>query len=155
VRAGLDVYEDEPANGKGKFSSVLAGVPNWVGTDHIGASTSQAQVATASETVRIIEKYVKTGIVENCVNFAKEPRAAYELIVRHYDRIGVLTRILTELRESKISVHEVHNVIFEGAKAAVAHIQLDTYPPQTTLDRIYERKAEIISMKIVKLQPIS
>lgn len=154
VRAGLDVYEDEPANGRGKFSSVLAGAPNWVGTDHIGASTTQAQVATASETVRIIENYVKTGIVENCVNFAKESRAAYELIVRHYDRIGVLTRILTELRESKISVHEVHNVIFEGAKAAVAHIQLDTYPPQTTLDRIYERKAEIISMKIVKLQPI-
>lgn len=155
VRAGLDVYEDEPANGKGKFSSVLAGVPNWVGTDHIGASTTQAQVATASETVRIIEKYVRTGIVENCVNFAKESRAVYELIVRHYDRIGVLTRILNELRESKISVHEVHNVIFEGAKAAVAHIQLDTYPPQTTLDRISERKAEIINMKIVKLQPTS
>ncbi|MGD0689085.1 MAG: NAD(P)-dependent oxidoreductase [Candidatus Bathyarchaeia archaeon] len=155
VRAGLDVYEDEPANGKGKFSSVLAGVPSWVGTDHIGASTTQAQVATASETVRIIEKYVKTGIVENCVNFAKESRAAYELIVRHYDRIGVLTRILTELRESKISVHEVHNVIFEGAKAAVAHIQLDTYPPQATLDRISERKTEIISVKILKLQPIS
>jgi len=155
VRAGLDVYEDEPGDGKGEFSSVLAGVPNWVGTDHIGASTTQAQVATASETVRIIEKYVKTGIVENCVNFAKESPAAYELIVRHYDRIGVLTRILTELREAKISVHEVHNVIFEGAKAAIAHIQLDTYPPQTTLDRISERKTEIISMKIVKLQPIS
>jgi D-3-phosphoglycerate dehydrogenase len=155
VRAGLDVYEDEPANGKGEFSSVLAGVPNWVGTDHIGASTTQAQVATASETVRIIERYVKTGIVENCVNFAKESPAVYELIVRHYDRIGVLTRILTELRESKISVHEVHNVIFEGAKAAVVRIQIDTYPPQTTLDRISERKSEIINMKIVRLQPIS
>jgi len=155
VRAGLDVYEDEPANGRGEFLSVLAGAPNWVGTDHIGASTTQAQVATASETVRIIEKYVKTGIVENCVNFAKESPAVYELIVRHYDRIGVLTRILNELRESKISVHEVHNVIFEGAKAAVAHIQLDTYPPQATLDRISERKAEIISMKILRLQPIS
>ena len=155
MRAGLDVYEDEPANGKGKFSSVLAGAPNWVGTDHIGASTTQAQVATASETVRIIEKYVKTGIVENCVNFAKESPAVYELIVRHYDKIGVLTRILTELRESKINVHEVHNVIFAGAKAAVAHIQLDTYPPQTTLDKISDRKAEIINMKIVKLQPVS
>ena len=153
VRAGLDVYEDEPAEGKGKFTSVLTGVPNWVGTDHIGASTTQAQVATANETVRIIEKYVKTGIVENCVNFAKETPATYELIVRHYDRIGVLTRILTELRESRISVHEVHNVIFDGAKAAVAHIQLDTYPPQPTLDRISARKDEIINLKIVKLQP--
>lgn len=155
VRAGLDVYEDEPAEGKGKFSSILVGVPNWVGTNHIGASTTQAQVATASETVRIIEKYVKTGIVENCVNFAKESPAVYELIVRHYDRMGVLTRILNELRESKISVHEVHNVIFEGAKAAVAHIQLDTYPPRSTLDRITSREAEIINVKIVKLQPVS
>ncbi|MGD0177418.1 MAG: hydroxyacid dehydrogenase [Candidatus Bathyarchaeia archaeon] len=155
VRAGLDVYEDEPTEGEGKFTSVLAAVPNLVGTHHIGASTTQAQVATAGETVRIIEKYVKAGIVENCVNFAKETPAVYELIVRHYDKIGVLTRILTELRESKISVHEVHNRIFEGAKAAVAHIQLNTYPPQATLDRISARKDEIINLKIVKLQPVS
>ena len=155
IRAGLDVFENEPAEGKGKFDGVLAQVPNWVGTHHIGASTMQAQVATASETVRIIEKYVKTGSVENCVNFAKGTPAVYELIVRHYDRIGVLTRILNELRESKISVHEVHNVIFEGAKAAVAHIQLDTYPPQHTLNCISERKDEIINVKIVRLQPSS
>lgn len=153
VRAGLDVYEHEPTSGKGEFASPLKGVPNWVGTHHIGASTSQAQLATASETVRIIEKYVKTGIVENCVNFAKETPAAYELIVRHYDKIGVLTRILTELRESKINVHEVHNMIFEGAKAAVAHIQLDTYPPKATLDEITAHRDEIIDVKIVRLQP--
>lgn len=152
VRAGLDVYEDEPSE-TGKFGSTLVGVPNWVGTHHIGASTAQAQVSTASETVRIIEKYIGTGVVENCVNFAKETSAVYELIVRHYDKIGVLTRILTELRESKISVHEVHNMIFEGAKAAVAHIQIDTYPPQATFDRISARKDEIINLKIVKLQP--
>jgi D-3-phosphoglycerate dehydrogenase len=155
IRAGLDVYEGEPVEGKAEFANALAEVPNWVGTHHIGASTRQAQMATASETVRIVEKYVKTGIVENCVNFAKETPAVFELIVRHYDRIGVLTRILTELRESKISVHEVHNRIFEGAKAAVAHIQLDTYPPQATLDRISARKDEIINLKIVRLQPSS
>jgi D-3-phosphoglycerate dehydrogenase len=155
VRAGLDVYEDECTEGRGKFTSIFAGIPNWVGTHHIGASTAQAQTATADETVRIIEAYVKTGKVENCVNFAKRTPALYELIVRHYDRIGVLTRILTELRESKINVHEVHNIIFEGTKAAVARIQLDTYPPKTTLDRISAREDEIIHVKLVKLQPIS
>ena len=155
IRAGLDVYKDEPTSGTGTFTDPLTGAPNWVGTHHVGASTSEAQVATASETVRIIEKYVKTGIVENCVNFAKETPAVYELIVRHYDRIGVLTRILTELRESKINVHEVHNMIFEGAKAAVAHIQLDTYPSRATLDKISAHRDEIIDVKIVRLQPIS
>jgi D-3-phosphoglycerate dehydrogenase len=155
IRAGLDVYENESASAKGEFNNILAGVPNWVGTHHVGASTSQAQTATASETVRIIEKYVKTGIVENCVNFAKQTPAVYELIVRHYDKMGVLTRILTELRESKVNVHEVHNIIFEGAKAAVAHVQVDTYPSTATLDRLLARKDEIINVKIVKLQPFS
>ena len=152
VRAGLDVYEDEPSEGSGEFTNVLSGVPNWVGTHHIGASTDQAQRATADETVRIISTYVETGEVENCVNFAKETPADYELIIRHYDKIGVLTRILTELREARINVHEVHNVIFEGAKAAVARIQLDTQPNQQTLTKIASRKNEIIDIQLVKLQ---
>jgi D-3-phosphoglycerate dehydrogenase len=155
VRAGLDVYEGEPSEGQGKFVNMLSGVPNWVGTHHIGASTDQAQRATADETVRIIEAYVKTGNIENCVNFAKETPAEYELIIRHYDKIGVLTRILSELRESKINVHEVHNIIFEGAKAAVARIQLDIIPSQETFSRIAARKDEIIHMKLVQLQPIA
>jgi D-3-phosphoglycerate dehydrogenase len=96
---------------------------------------------------------VTTGDVENCVNFAKETPATYELIIRHYDRIGVLTRILTDLRESKISVHEVHNVIFEGANAAVANIQIDTFPSKETLERISSRKMEISNVRSVKLQP--
>ena len=154
VRAGLDVYEGEPTEGSGNFVNILSGVPNWIGTHHIGASTDQAQRATADETVRIISTYVKTGNVENCVNFAKETPAEYELIIRHYDKIGVLTRILSDLREAKINVHEVHNVIFEGAKAAVVSIQLDTPPTQQTLNKIASRKDETIHMKLVRLQPI-
>jgi D-3-phosphoglycerate dehydrogenase len=153
VRAGLDVYENEPAEGHGKFVNILAGAPNWVGTHHIGASTDQAQRATADETVRIIETYVRTGNIENCVNFAKETPAEYELIIRHYDKIGVLTHILSDLRESKINVHEVHNIIFEGTKAAVARIQLDRIPPQETFSKMAARKDEIIHVKLMKLQP--
>jgi D-3-phosphoglycerate dehydrogenase len=156
VRAGLDVYEGEPAQGRGGFVNALSGVPNWIGTHHIGASTDQAQRATADETVRIISTYLKTGNVENCVNFAKQTPAEYELVIRHYNKIGVLTRILNDLRESKINVHEVHNLIFEGAQAAVARIQLDPHPTQETLNKIASRKDEIIHMKLVRLQtPIS
>jgi D-3-phosphoglycerate dehydrogenase len=154
VRAGLDVYEDEPPEAQGKFASILTGAPNWVGTHHIGASTDQAQRATADETVRIIDTYVRTGSIENCVNFAKETPAEYELIIRHYDKMGVLTRILSDLRESRINVHEVHNIIFEGTKAAVAHIQIDRIPSKETLNKMAARKDEIIHAKIVKLQPL-
>lgn len=92
--------------------------------------------------------------MENCVNFAKQTPAEYELIVRHYDRIGVLTRILSDLREAKMNVHEVHNVIFEGAKAAVARIQIDAYPPEQTLRKMAARTDEIINLKLVRLQPL-
>jgi D-3-phosphoglycerate dehydrogenase len=154
VRAGLDVYESEPSEGQGKFVNILSGVLNWVGAHHIGASTDQAQRATANETVRIIDACVRMGNIENCVNFAKQTPAEYELIIRHHDKIGVLTRTLSDLRKSKVNVHEVHNIIFEGAKAAVAQIQLDIIPPQETLSKISARKDEIIHMKLVKLQPV-
>jgi D-3-phosphoglycerate dehydrogenase len=152
VRAGLDVFENEPAEAKGEFVNTFSDVPNWIGTHHVGGSTNQAQNATAEETVRVIETYIKTGNVENCVNFAQETPAQYELVVRHYDKIGVLTRILSDLRQSNINVHEVHNVIFEGAKAAVASIELDTVPPQSTLDKMLARKDEVIHIRLVKLQ---
>ena len=153
IYAGLDVYENEPEEGNAEFKDVLLGVSNWIGTPHIGASTDQAQRATADETVRIIETFVRTGEVENCVNYAKHTPAAYELIVRHYDKIGVLTGILNDLRASKINVQEVHNIIFEGAKAAVAHIQLDVRPSQNTLDKVLARKNEIIDVELIELKP--
>jgi len=91
--------------------------------------------------------------VENCVNFAKQTPAEYELIIRHYNKMGVLTRILNDLREAKIHVHEVHNLIFEGTQAAVARIQLEPHPTQETLGKIASRKEEIIHIKLVSLQP--
>jgi len=48
-------------------------------------------------------------------------------------------------------VEEVHNIIFQGAKAAVARIQLEKPPPAETLERISSRKDEIINMELVKL----
>jgi D-3-phosphoglycerate dehydrogenase len=149
IRAGLDVYENEPTAGKSEFNNIFTGIPNWVGTHHIGASTTQAQKATADEALRIIEHYIKTGHVEHCVNFAKLTPAICELMVRHYDKIGVLTRMLNDLREAKINVHGVHNIIFEGATAAMAWIELDTYPPQEVLNKISARKEEIIQIKVV------
>ncbi len=67
IRAGLDVYNDEPASGQATFSSALAQHPNVIGSHHIGASTEQAQNAVAEECVRMIEALGK-GTVLHCVN---------------------------------------------------------------------------------------
>ena len=66
--AAVDVYENEPpADGK-TIDSPLADVPNLYGTHHIGASTDQAQLAVADETVRIVREYKASGEVLNWVN---------------------------------------------------------------------------------------
>ncbi len=67
VRAGIDVFADEPATSTGTFRSRLAAHPNVCGTHHIGASTEQAQEAVAAEAVRVIEQYA-AGTVLHCVN---------------------------------------------------------------------------------------
>jgi D-3-phosphoglycerate dehydrogenase len=66
--AAVDVYENEPAADARTIASPLADLPNLYGTHHIGASTEQAQLAVADETVRIVREFGATGRVLNCVN---------------------------------------------------------------------------------------
>ena len=67
IRAGLDVYADEPSAGEGAFSSDLASHPNTCGTHHIGASTDQAQNAVSDGVLDVIDAFAG-GTVMNCVN---------------------------------------------------------------------------------------
>jgi D-3-phosphoglycerate dehydrogenase len=55
VRAGLDVFRDEPASSTGHIDSRIAKHPNVYGTHHIGASTTQARQAIAAEVVRMVD----------------------------------------------------------------------------------------------------
>lgn len=76
VRAGLDVYENEPTAATAEFTNDLLKQPGVVGTHHVGASTDQAQDAIAAETVRIVEQFKKTGTPPNAVNEPKKKPAA-------------------------------------------------------------------------------
>lgn len=67
IRAGLDVYQDEPTSGEGEFVSALANHPNVCGTHHIGASTEQAQTAVADGVIRVIDAFLKDDLLY-CVN---------------------------------------------------------------------------------------
>ena len=68
IRAGLDVYEDEPAASAKEFPNPLAKHPGVVATHHIGASTAQAQTAVADEVLAIIDGLADGGDVRNRVN---------------------------------------------------------------------------------------
>jgi len=151
VRVGLDVFAGEPAGATGEFKSALASLPNVYGTHHIGASTDQAQEAIAAETVRIITTYKDTGKVPNVVNLAKKTPATHMLVVRHRDRPGVLAHVFDHLRSGDINVQETENVIFEGAQAAVARINLDGAPPDALLKTIQDGNADILDLHLVTI----
>lgn len=136
IRAGLDVFEGEPATSTGDCSVPLAARPGVYVTHHIGASTDQAQAAIADETVRIVKVFKETGVVPNVVNLAVRTQATHLLTVRHRDRVGVLAHVLGALRVAGINVQEMENVLFDGAGAAIARIQIDQVPPAEVLDTV-------------------
>lgn len=63
VRAGVDVFADEPSARTGTIDSRLAAHPNVYGTHHIGASTEQAQDAVAAEVVRMVEQFARGTVL--------------------------------------------------------------------------------------------
>lgn len=67
LRAGLDVFNNEPGSAQGEFDSPLTRHPRVYGTHHIGASTEQAQNAIAAEVVAMLAEF-KRGNVRHCVN---------------------------------------------------------------------------------------
>jgi D-3-phosphoglycerate dehydrogenase len=150
LRVGLDVFANEPTSPTGDFSDELISLPNVYGTHHIGASTDQAQEAIAAETVRIIRSYKETGRVPNVVNLARRTPATHMLVVRHRDRPGVLAHVFDHLRQANLNVQETENIVFEGAEAAVARVNLDGAPPNAVCDSI-KMNQDVLDLQVVKL----
>lgn len=151
IRVGLDVFAAEPKDATGEMKDPIVSLPGVYGTHHIGASTDQAQDAIAAETVRIVALYQDTGKVPNVVNLAKKTPATHMLVVRHLDRPGVLAHVFLNLRAGAINVQETENVIFEGAQAAVARINLDGAPPPELLKRIQDGNSDILDLHLVTI----
>jgi D-3-phosphoglycerate dehydrogenase len=151
IRAALDVFAREPASATAEFSDPLLALPGVIGTHHIGASTEQAQEAIAAEAARIVRTYKETGKVPNVVNLATKTPASHMLVVRHRDRPGVLAHVFDHLRAGNLNVQETENIIFDGAEAAIARINLDGNPPAELLQTIARGNADILNLYVVKI----
>jgi D-3-phosphoglycerate dehydrogenase len=151
IRAGLDVFAGEPTSSTGKFTDPIAQEPNLYGTHHVGASTDQAQEAIAAETVRIVREFKETGRVPNVVNLARQTPATHRLVVRHLDRPGVLAVVLDAIKGEHINIQEMENIVFDGAEAAVARINLDNAPSREMLDKLQKENADIIELDLLQL----
>ena len=135
LRAALDVFENEPAGGEAPFADTELAARLAAASPHIGASTDQAEEAIAEETVRVAKTFLETGKPVNAVN----PRKLHNgvpLVVRHYNRVGVLANILGELRAEGINIEEMENTIFDGELAACCALILDKMPSEALMQRI-------------------
>jgi D-3-phosphoglycerate dehydrogenase / 2-oxoglutarate reductase len=135
LRVGLDVFDNEPAGGEAPFAqTALAGLVTC--TPHIGASTDQATEAIANEVYRIVESFFRTGQPLHVVNLRNPVTDETKLVIRHFNRVGVLARVLTKLRDEDINIEEMQNSIFKNDKAACCSLSLDKPPSDATLQAL-------------------
>jgi len=147
LRVGLDVFENEPGSGFAEFDQTdLADLITC--TPHIAASTNQASEAIADEVVRIVDSLIKTGKPINAVNSRDKTEDGTILMIRHYNRVGVLASVLDALREAEINIEDMENNIFNGSAAAVASLKLDKTPSADVISEISSNKSIIqVSIK--------
>jgi D-3-phosphoglycerate dehydrogenase len=60
--------------------------------------------------------------------------------------------VLDAIKAEQINVQEMENIVFEGAAAAVARINLDNAPSRGMLDQLREEKTDIIELDLLELK---
>jgi len=150
LRVGLDVFKGEPEGKDGVVNSPLQEFDNIYVTHHIGASTEQAQNAVAQETVNIIKDYINSGAIAHWVNRAKKTEAHFQLVVKHYDKPGVLAAVFDILKEGQINIEEVENVIFDGGLAASCTMKLSKSATPEMLESI-RKNENVINISHIEI----
>ncbi len=156
LRAAVDVYPDEPRGGGKVFTTDLFDVaPSATGgfvygTPHIAASTDQAQLAIATETVRVIRSFLIDGTVPNCLNVSNVRAARFQLVIRMLDRVGTLANVLSVIKRHGINIEEVTNTVFDGGDASSTKLRLLSRPSEVCLTEIRAFE-EILHLDLVTL----
>lgn len=151
LRVGLDVLPGEPQTRNSTYRHPILDSGLVYAVPHIGASTDQAQIAIANETVRILRSFLTKGEVPNVVNIAESSWSRYQLVVRHVDQVGALANVLAVLKRHGINVQELDNTVFEGARAACAKIRLSSRPSDACLSEIMAFSGEVLHVDLVTL----
>ena len=141
LRVGLDVHSDEP---KGKDAYTASGFDIAAsadggflyGTPHISASTDQAQLAIATEAVRVIRSFLLEGNVPNVINVVNASSARFLLVIRMLDKVGTFANVLNVIKRHGINVEEIANTVFEGGGAACAKLRVVARPSEACLHEI-------------------
>lgn len=155
LRVGLDVLPSEPDQRTAQYAHPLLELRGPDGlvyaTPHIGASTDEAQIAIANETVRIARAFLLRGEVPNVINVSAGSHARFQLVLRHRDHVGALANALSVLKRHGLHIRELENTLFDGGVAACARISLASRPSEACLAEISAFDAEVLHVDCVQL----
>lgn len=118
--AALDVYENEPP-----ANSPLLELDNIVFTPHLGASTSEAQVAVSVEIARQVVTFLKTGEAVNALNL---PRVSAEELKKSHEFMSlanILGKVLVGLASKPLEKIEVA-LLGKAAELEVRPVSVST-----------------------------
>ncbi len=155
LRVGIDVFDNEP-RAKETFEPKGFDVPASAdggfvyGTPHIAASTDQAQLAIATETVRVIRSFLLEGTVPNVVNVINASGARFVLVIRMLDKVGTFANVLNVIKRHGINVEEIANTVFEGGGAACAKLRVASRPSEACVQEICAF-GEVLHVDVVTL----
>jgi D-3-phosphoglycerate dehydrogenase len=61
----------------------------------------------------------------------------------------VLAHVFAHLRQANVNVQETENIVFDGAQAAVARINLDGEPSAALCDKIKSGNTDVLDLQVV------
>jgi D-3-phosphoglycerate dehydrogenase / 2-oxoglutarate reductase len=156
LRVGIDVVPSEP-RGKKEISPELFNLTTpsstggfLYGTPHIAASTDQAQLAIATETVRVIRSFLLEGTVPNVANVLNVSSARFQMVIRMQDKVGTFANVLAVIKRHSINVEEVTNTVFDGGDASCAKLRVVSRPSEACMQEIRAFE-EVLHVDLVTL----
>ncbi|MEP0848361.1 MAG: hypothetical protein HRF50_16255 [Phycisphaerae bacterium] len=136
LRVAIDLWPAEGSSETVRFPAGLLELPGVIGTYRQADQTRQADEAIAAEVVETVRRFVIQGQVRNCVNLLERSAAAWQLVLRLRDAVGVMAGIMDAIRADGINAEEITSRVFAGARAAWCSIALDERPSTEVLEAI-------------------
>ncbi len=120
--AALDVFVHEPL----PADSALRTLENCILTPHLGASTGDAELAVAKESVDSVIAYFQHGVARNALNFPTVDPEVMDFLRPYFEggiSVGkLLAQISKKIQNVEISYHgEIANYMFAPVTAAIQY----------------------------------